>query len=491
MTKYSHDVIIIGGGAGGLVSTVGCSRLGLKTALIERHSKLGGDCLFYGCVPSKTLLKSSGVYHHAKNLPKYGLPALSQSKVDLSAVMKRVREVVDHISAHDSVERFQGYGAEVIQGEARFVSEHQVRIDGQKTISAPYIIIATGSSPATPPIPGLNKVDYITNIDVFKMSTLPSTLTVIGAGPIGIEMGHAFARLGSKVTVVDIAPNIMINDDPDMSAVIQQELERCGVRFILGAKIEQVEPIKNRQRLNIKINEELERVESDALLIATGRRANTQDLDLTRAGVVLERNAIVTNEKLQSRTPHILAVGDCNGKALFTHVAAAEGSVAVRRVALRVGGTMSYRAVPWVTYTDPELASIGYNEQAAQRDNIKYRVIKEKVDSNDRAQAEGETEGHIKILISPKNTILGVQIVGLHAGDLILPALGAVTHKRKVNEFMSPIYPYPTMGEVYKRAVGSYMAPKLFNQKVRRILRFLHGYRGTAGVASNKKRAAL
>ena len=486
MARYTHDVIIIGGGAGGLVATVGCSRLGLKTALIERHPHLGGDCLFHGCVPSKTLLKSARIYQQAKECESYGLPALKLPQVDLAAVMARVQRVINHIAAHDSVARFEGYGAEVIQGAARFLSEHQVQIDGGATLSAPRIIIATGSRPAVPPIPGINEVEHITNVDIFSLKKLPQQLTVIGAGPIGIEMGHAFARLGSKVTIVDIAPNIMINDDTDMSAIIRHQLEGCGVQFILDAKVERAETMGSQQRLHLQKDNNPIQLVSDTLLIAAGRRANIEELDLPQAGIKSERGFIVTNSKLQSSAKHILAIGDCNGRMLFTHVAAAEGSVAVRRTALRAGGSMSYRAVPWVTYTDPELASIGYNEQAARGANISYRLIKSNLAANDRAQAEGEPKGHIKMLIDTSDRLLGVQIVGLHAGDLILPALAAVGQKYKVSQLMTPIYPYPTMGEIYKSSVGTYLAPKLFNNTIRGILRLLHGYRGSAGLKQKR-----
>ncbi len=482
MARYSHDVIIIGGGAGGLVATVGCSRLGLKTALIERHTQLGGDCLFYGCVPSKTLLKSARIYQQAQEFESYGLPALKLPKVDLAAVMARVQRVISHIAAHDSPARFEGYGAEVIQGEARFRSEHQVQIDEKTTLSAPRIIIATGSRPAVPPIPGINEVEHLTNVDIFNLKVLPQQLTVIGAGPIGIELGHALARLGSKVTIVDVAPNIMINDDRDMSTIIRHQLERCGVQFILDAKVERAEAMGSQQRLHLQKDNKSIQLVSDTLLVAAGRRGNIEMLDLSQAGIKSERGFIVTNSQLQSSAKHILAIGDCNGRMLFTHVAAAEGSVAVRRAALRAGGTMSYRAVPWVTYTDPELASIGYNEQAAQKDNISYKVIKGNLATNDRAQAEGEPEGHLKMLIDSSDRLLGVQIVGLHAGDLILPALAAVQQKYKMSQLMAPIYPYPTMGEIYKSSVGNYLAPKLFNNTIRGILRLLHGYRGSAGL---------
>lgn len=478
MARFSHDVIIIGGGAGGLVTTVGCSKLGLKTALIERHTGLGGDCLFYGCVPSKSLLKSATVYHNAQHFPKYGLPQLKLPKPDLAKVNGRVQSVIKHIAQHDSIERFQKLGAEVLMGEARFLSEHEVRIDGEKTISAPKIVVATGSAPSMIPIPGLKETGFITNLDVFSLKTLPDHLIIIGAGPIGIEMSQAFSRLGSKVTVITIGSTILTKDDSDMTDVVLASLCESKVDFVGNAKIEKVEKHQKQKRISLEVEGKKRVITGDAILLAVGRTANTKDLECDKAGIRVERSFIPTNNKLQSSQKHILAVGDCNGQFLFTHMAAAEASVAVRRVALRAGGTINYRAVPWVTYTDPEMASIGHNEQSAQQHSINYRTIIAPLSGNDRALAEAAPEGKIKILIDKSEKILGIQIVGLHAGGLILPALFAVQQQWKASALMAPIYPYPTMGDIYKGAVGIHMGPKLFNNTVRGILKLLHRYRG-------------
>lgn len=481
MAKYTHDVIIVGGGAGGLVATVGCSRLGLKTAVIEKHKQLGGDCLFYGCVPSKTLLKSASVYHHAASFAKYGLPTPQLPKPSLADVNKRVQAVIASISKHDSPERFEKMGAEVhTDSEATFVSEHEVKI-GQKTLSAPKIVVATGTSPLLLPIPGIKEAGYITNIDVFSLQTLPDELIVIGAGPIGVEIGQAFSKLGSRVSILDVADRILIKDDPDMTAVVAESLTRSGVQCICNAKILRAEAKGSKKVVTYELNGEQHSVSGDMILLGAGRKSNTDTLQCHNAGVELQRGFIITNDKLQSSQKHIYSIGDSNGKFMFTHMAAAEASVVIRRVALRAGGRIDYRAVPWVTYTDPEIASIGHNEMSAQAERIDYHTITKDFEQNDRALAEGAPEGRIKILLDQRERVIGVQIVGLHAGDLIMPALFAINQKWKANAFISPIYPYPTMGDIYKGAVGEHLAPKLFNPTVRTILRLLHGYRGKRG----------
>ena len=479
MAKTTHDIIVIGGGAAGLYVTSGAAQLGLKTVLVERQQgRLGGDCLYHGCVPSKALLKSASVYKHAQDFGRFGLSGAPTGEPDMKAVNARVQRVIEGIAKHDSPERFEKLGAEVIFGESRFLSPREVRIDGSRTISAPRIVLSVGSGPRKLPINGLSETGYITNLDVFSLPQRPGRLTVIGAGPIGIEMAQAFSRLGAKVTVIDVLDQILVNDDTDMVAVIRQQLDNEGVELRLKANITQVAKRGNTKTVRLEIDGVEETIESDEILLAAGRQGNTGDLDLERAGIKVEKSFIPVDSALRTSSGNVMAIGDCNGKLLFTHVAAAEASVAVQRAALRAGGRMNWRAVPWVTYTDPELASIGYNEKTAQRDGIAYQVITHTFNDNDRALAEGEPEGRIKLLVDTKERVIGTQIVGLHAGDLLLPSLFAVNEGWQVKRLMAPIYPYPTMGEVYKRTIGLHRAPKLFNDRVRGILRFLHGYRG-------------
>ncbi len=477
MAAYTHDVVILGGGAGGLTAAVGCAQLGLKTAIVDKE-RLGGDCLYHGCVPSKTLLKTASVYRQAQRFPAYGLPEVSLPEPDMRQVNARVQEVIGKIAHHDAPERFEKMGAEVIFGEARFTSPHEIVINNSRTISGRSFVIATGSRPRSLPIPGLEESGYITNLDVFSLERRPDRLIIIGAGPIGTEMTQAFLRLGSAVTTLDIATQILPNDDADMAQLVHDRILAEGGDLRLGVKIARVEAQGGRKRVVLDNNGREEVVEGDEILLAAGRTGNIEELDLAKAGVEVEKGFIKADSKLRTAQRHILAVGDVNGRYLFTHVAGAEGSVAVRRLALRVGGSMNYRNVPWVTYTDPELASIGYNERSAAEAGIACDVIRQPLDSNDRATAEGEPGGVMKILLDKRGRVIGTQIVALHASDLLLPSLFAVGEDWKVSKLMGPIYPYPSLGEVHKKAVSGFMAPRLFNKRTRRILRFLFRYRG-------------
>lgn len=481
MARFTHDVIIVGGGSGGLTAAVGCAQLGMKTALIDKEI-LGGDCLHYGCVPSKTLIRSATIYQEAREGARYGLPEFQLPPVDMQAINRRVAEVIGAIQEHDSPERFQRLGAEVFFGSARFTSPHELRLNEDELLSAPRIILATGSSPRAIPFPGLEETGYITNLDAFSLARLPSRLVTIGAGPIGIELSQAFSRLGSRVTVVDVASQVLPREDADMAQVVRGQVESEGISLRLGAKIERLERDGATKRVVLTTADGgSETLDADEILMAVGRQGNTEGLGLEEAGVAVEKSFVPVNAKLQTSQKHILAVGDINGRYLFTHVAGAEGSVAVRRVALHAGGSMSYRNVPWVTYTEPELASIGYNEMRAREAGIDYHVVAEELSATDRAQAEGATNGRIKMLLDRKDRLIGTQIVGMHAGELLAPSLFAVGSGWKANKLMGPIFPYPTLSELHRKAVSGYMAPRLFNDRVRGILRFLFRYRGDGG----------
>jgi pyruvate/2-oxoglutarate dehydrogenase complex dihydrolipoamide dehydrogenase (E3) component len=481
MARYTHDVIIVGGGSGGLTAAVGCAQLGMKTALIDKE-RLGGDCLHYGCVPSKTLLKSASVYAQMREADRFGLPSASVGAVEMSAINARIAGVIAEIEKHDSPERFESLGAEVFLGHAEFTSPHEVRFNDERTLSAKHIILATGSAPRAIPFPGIEEAGYITNLDAFSLPQLPRRIATIGAGPIGIELSQAYRRLGAQVTILDLASQVLPREDADMAEVVSHRITAEGIQLRLGAKIERVEKSGSTKTVHLKKGDgSSESLEVDEILMAVGRQGNTTGLGLENIGVTIEKSFVVTDSKLRTSRKNILGVGDVNGKYQFTHVAGAEGSVAVRRIALHAGGSMNYTNVPWVTYTDPELASVGYNEGAAKEAGITYRTIVQPFGSTDRAQAEGETEGRMKILLDRKDRVIGTQIVGYHAGELLAPSLYAVGKSWKASAIMGPIYPYPTLAELHKKAVSGYMGPRLFNDKVRGILRFLFRYRGNAG----------
>ncbi len=480
MARYTHDILVIGGGAAGLTVAAGTAQLGLKTALFE-PKKLGGDCLYHGCVPSKSLLKTATVYQQLKEFPKYGLPETSRPRVDIKDVNARVQSVIDSIAYHDSPERFRKLGAEVFLGHVRFVSPHEVKFDDGNLYSAKRIVLATGSSPRAVPIPGLEDAGYLTNLDMFSLDALPKKLIVLGGGPIGVEMSQAFTRLGTEVSVIDVAPQLLPREDADMAAFVADRLRAEGAALYLGAKVQRVEASGGSKTVVLEHDGAEVTLTADDILVATGRKGNTDDLDLEKAGVAVEKSFITTDAKLRTSQKHIVAIGDCNGRFLFTHVAGAEGSLAVRRLALHAGGVMSYRNVPWCTYTDPELANIGYNERAAEEAGITYQAITQPFSGIDRTHAEAEPEGMMKILVDPKERVIGAQVAGIHAGELLMPSVFAVSQGWKLKELMSPIYPYPTLSEITRKTVSAHMGPKLFNDKVRGILRFLFRYRGVAG----------
>jgi len=480
MGRYTHDVIIVGGGAAGLTTTVGCASLGLKTLLVEK-SALGGDCLFHGCVPSKTLLHTASLYRSLQEFPAYGLPSVASPAVDMSAVNARIQSVIARIQEHDSPARFKSLGAEVTFGAARFISPNQMRLEHGETVSAPHIVLATGSRPRSVPIPGLEESGYLTNLDMFSLSEVPGHLLILGAGPIGVEMAEAYLRLGSRITLVDMAPTIVPVDDPELSAIVASRLEREGAAFRLGVNVTRAEKTVSGVKLHIRKDEVEESLTADALLLAVGRTGNIEELDAPQAGIRTEGGFVVTDSKLRTSARHILAVGDCNGRYLFTHVAGAEGAVAVRRVALRLGGSMNYHRVPWVTYTDPELASVGYSEKSAAEEGINVDVIRTPFSTNDRAEAEGAQDGLMKTILDRKGRIIGTQIAGSHAGELLAPALFSTRFGWKPGKISGTIFPYPTLSEIHRKAASDALSPKLFNDRMRRLLKLLFRYRGTAG----------
>jgi pyruvate/2-oxoglutarate dehydrogenase complex dihydrolipoamide dehydrogenase (E3) component len=487
VARHTHDVIILGGGSGGLVVAAGCAQLGLKTALVEKVVRLGGDCLCYGCVPSKSFLKSAAVRQYARDAERFGLPAPGLPPVDLGRVMDRVQGVIDTVAVHDSPQRFEKLGAEVLFATPRFRSPHEIELHDGRLLSARSIVLATGSSPRAVPIPGLAESGYLTSLTVFSQRQLPGRLITIGAGPIGLELSQGYLRLGSKVTVIDIAPQVLPVEDEDMAALVQRRMEAEGATFFLGAKVERVSAPPGSESTaiaprTVKLRDREGReqaIEGDALLLAVGRQGNTEGLDLENAGVEVQGGFVKTDDRLATSRKNILAVGDCSGGLLFTHVAGAEGSVAVRRTAFRLPARMSYAHVPWVTYTDPEIASVGLNEKRAREAGVEVSVVSAEFRDNDRAQTEGEAEGRIKILLDRRGRIVGTQLGGLHAGELLAPAIQAVRHGAKMGEFLSPIYPYPTLSEIYRKAAGNYYGPKVFNPRVRRLLRFFFHYRGS------------
>ncbi len=482
MAKYEYDLGIIGGGAAGLTAAAGGAQFGAKTILIEKSPRLGGDCLHYGCVPSKTLIRTAGVYSLIKRSKEFGLPEFQIPPVDLGAVMDRVKNVIEKIQQHDSEERFCGLGARVLSGNPVFADDHKVNVGGQN-ISAKSWIIATGSSPSLPAVQGLADIPYWTNETVFSQRKLPSRLIVLGGGPIGLELAQAFARLGSKVTIIEFMEQILGPEDIDIADIVRQRLEEEGCTILIGTKAMNVEYVNSFIRLtcaSVMEGKQTVMIEADALLVAAGRKPNIDGLGLDAAGVIYTPRGIPSDLRMRTNIHHIYACGDVNGQLPFTHVAGYEAGIALTNAILHLPRSAAYDKIGWCTYTDPEVASIGLNEKRAKKEGVQYRIMKEQFAENDRALAEGEKKGEIKLLVSPSGKFLGCQIIGARAGELIHEWIIAINGNVKLSTIAGAVHVYPTLSEISKRVAGRLFSEKLFSDGTRNVLKFLFSLKGRA-----------
>ncbi|HHM2297816.1 TPA: FAD-dependent oxidoreductase [Legionella anisa] len=463
------DLAIIGGGAGGLSLAAGSAQLGLKVILVE-SGKMGGDCLNTGCVPSKSLLSAAKTFYHMKQASRLGIHAQGLT-INFSQVMQHVHQVIANISEHDSVERFESLGVRIIQAAGKFIAPDAMQADNQ-VIRAKRFVIATGSSPFIPPIPGIDSVPYLTNETVFDLQKLPEHLIVIGGGPIGCELAQAFAMLGSKVTILE-GLNILPKDDADCVAVIRNELEEMNITIYEQAKVQRIETqADNGIIVSFEYQNEPARITGSHLLIATGRRANVDGLDLEKALVKYTPKGIEVNQRLQSSNKKIYALGDVAGPYQFTHMAGYQAGIVLRNIVFKWPAKVNYNAVPWVTYTEPELAHVGLLAIDAQK-RPDTQITEWPFVDNDRAQTERTLNGKIKIIADKKARILGVTIVGPQAGELILPWVMAMNEQKTLRSFTDVIAPYPTLSEISKRVAGAFYTPKLFSDKTRWLVRWL------------------
>ncbi len=480
MANFDYDIAVIGGGAAGLTVSAGSSQLGAKTLLIEKESALGGDCLHYGCVPSKTLIKSAHVYHTMKRAADFGLPGIDLPPVDFSKVAARIKSVIDTIQVHDSVERFCKLGTEVEFGSPRFIDEHAVELNG-KIVSAKSWVVATGSSPAIPPFPGLENTPYITNKEIFYLDSLPKSLIVLGAGPIAVEMAQSFARLGSKVTVIQRSAQILSKEDKDMADIAMAALEADGVRFYLGAGIKQIKDLGNERQVEITDAQGKNVIlTASTILVALGRTPNIKGLGLEEIGIKMAKNGILADQRLRTNHSHIYAPGDVNGTYQFTHAAGYEGGIVLSNAIFHLPRKADYTWMPWATYCDPELASIGMNEKAAKAAGIDYQVWTEKFADNDRALTEGEGYGQLKMILDSSEKPLGVQVVGPRAGDLLGEWIAILNGKVKLSTLAGAVHPYPTLAEINKRVAGSFFSPKIFSPTIKKGLKFFFNLKGAS-----------
>ena len=455
---FDRDIVVLGAGSGGLVSSYIAAVVKAKVSLIERH-KMGGDCLNTGCVPSKALIRSAKLMDNIKHSAHYGVENAT-GEIDFAKTMGRVHDVIRKIEPHDSVERYTKLGVDVIEGEGRITSPWSVEVNG-RTITTRNIIVATGAHPFVPPIPGLDKVNYLTSDNLWQLTSLPKRLIVLGGGPIGCELTQAFKRLGSDVWQVEMAERIMNREDPDVSEMVQNKFIEDGVNVMVNTKAVGVEVDgSGEQVLVCEHGDEKLHLAFDEIIVAVGRSANSTGFGLEELDIPTRRNGTIeTNEYLQTRFPNIYAVGDVAGPYQFTHTSAHQAWYASVN---SLFGTFKkfradYRVIPWATFTDPEVARVGLNETDAIAQNKAYEITTYGIDDLDRAIADGTAHGMVKVLTVPgKDKILGVTIVGANAGELIAEYVLAMKHNLGLNKILGTIHIYPTMSEANKYAAGEW-----------------------------------
>jgi len=466
------DICVIGAGSAGLSVAAGAAQLGAETVLIEAH-KMGGDCLNYGCVPSKSLLAVAHAAEAQRRAGRFGVQA-NEPAIDFRAVHDHIRGVIAAIAPHDSEERFAGLGVRVLRAQARFTGPREVAA-GEFRIRARRFVIAAGSTPLVPPLPGLERVPYLTNETIFDLVERPRHLLVIGGGPIGAELAQAFRRLGAAVAVVEMA-TLLPKDDPELVQVVRQRLHDEGVALHERTRVIAVEPTPDGVALLTESDGNKARIEGSHLLVAAGRRANIAGLDLAAAGIAHTPTGITVDPHLRTGNRRVYAIGDAVGGLQFTHLAGYHAGIVIRHALFRLPARVDLRRVPWVTYSDPELAQVGLTEAAARVAGRAVQVLRWPFAENDRAQTERATAGLVKAVVTPAGRILGAAIVGAHAGELIQPWQLAMANGLKVGALATLIAPYPTLGEASKRAAGSFYTPKLFTKRTRRLVRFLRWF---------------
>ena len=474
MEHIHTDICVIGGGSGGLSVASGAAQMGACVVLFEAD-QMGGDCLNSGCVPSKTLLAAAQAAHYTTGNPDLGIGG-APANVDFAAVKAHVAAVIAGIAPHDSVERFSGLGVRVIEEHARFAGPRVVR-SASYEVTAKFIVIATGSKAAIPPIPGLDSVPFHTNETIFADTDKPSHLAIIGGGPIGIEMAQAHRRLGCAVTVIEAA-HILGRDDPELAGLVTARLATEGIRLIEEIGVREVSKNTDTGDGADAITITLANgtyITASHLLVATGRTPSGGDLDLEAAGIRTERGAIVTDRRLRTSCKRVFAIGDVTGRAPFTHMAGYHAGIVIRNMLFRLPAKIDDRLTPWVTYTDPELAHVGMAEGAASAayGAANIRVERVPLTGNDRARAEGRTKGMVKVITHRDGQILGAGIVAPAAGEMIMAWSLAIARRQKIAAMASTIAPYPTYGDASKRAAGQFFTQRLFSPRTRALVRLL------------------
>lgn len=463
------DLCVIGAGSAGLSLAAGASQMGAKVVLIERE-RMGGECLNTGCVPSKALLAAAHAAQAPRGAARFGLDP-GEPRVDFAKVYDHVHGAIAEIAPQDSVERYEAMGVEVIRASARFTGRAEVEAGGAR-IRARRFVIATGSRPAVPAIDGIDKVPYYTNETVFEARIAPDHLIVIGGGPQGMELSQAYRRLGARVSLLQRGL-VLDRDDPELARILVDLLRAEGIVIHEGVEWLRLEGGDDAVVAEIERGGVRERIEGSHVLVATGRRANLEGLGLEAAGVAYDAAGVKVDRRLRTSNKRVYAIGDAAGPFRLTHMASYQAGIVLRNTLFRLPARFDDRAVPWVTYTEPELAHVGLTEEAAKARIGEVRILRWPFSENDRAVAEAQTDGLVKAVVTRKGRILGASILGSRAGELIQPWSLAISAKRKIGALANLIVPYPTFGEASQRAAASFYTPALFSERTARIVRFL------------------
>ena len=466
------DLCVIGAGSGGLSVAAAAAQFGVPVVLIEK-GRMGGDCLNYGCVPSKALLAAGKRAEAVRTAGAFGIDVI-EAQVDHARVHDYVHGVIAAIAPNDSVERFTGLGVRVIQAQANFLDKTTVEA-GHYLIRARRFVVATGSSPVIPPIPGLDEVRYLTNETIFDVNERIQHLIVLGGGPIGFEIAQAHRMLGAHVTIVDAA-TFLAHEDPEASRVVIDRLSESGVILHPGTRVERVERAVQGIAVHIGKQGETEIIKGSHLLVATGRKPNVKGLSLERAGIVYDANGIKVNQQLKTSNKNIYAIGDVTGGPQFTHLANYHAGIVIRNALFRLRPRASAAHIPRVTYTDPELAQVGLTEAEARKKYRRIRILRWPYADNDRAQAESATHGFIKVITRKNGQILGCTIVGAEAGELLQLWIMALARDLRIGDLTGLVLPYPTLSELSKRVAYTFYQPSLTKRWVRRLIELLRRF---------------
>ena len=467
------DICVIGAGSGGLSVAAAAVQMGASVVIIEKGD-MGGDCLNTGCVPSKALIASAHAAHTIRSSLRYGLDAHVPT-LDYSNVHKHIHNIIGAIAPHDSVERFEGLGVTVIKAPARFINATTV-VAGSNQVKARRFVLATGSSAAVPPIPGLSDVDYLTNENIFELMEQPRHLVIIGGGPIGIEIAQSYCRLGSQVTVIE-KYGLLAKDEPEAVDVVRRSLVSDGVSIYENAGV--IDVVRNGPAIDVGIelkSGERRIIAGTHLFVAVGRKPNTSDLGLELAGIEATPRGITVDGRLRTTNKRVFAIGDVAGGPQFTHIAGYHAGIVIRNALFGIPAHVNYRALPWVTYSDPELAHVGLTEDSARQSNQLASVLLSPLAVNDRAQTECATEGLAKIVLGKKGIILGATIVGPRAGELISLWGLAINSRLKIGSIAGLVVPYPTLSEVSKRVAGMHFTPTLFSARIKCVVRLIQRF---------------